>query len=585
MPSTTALYTALSGLSAASRDIEVIGNNIANVNTTAFKSSRVEFSTIYSRTISAGTAPGTNTGGTNPYQIGLGVNSAGTLRNTTPGSISSSGDSRDLAVDGKGYFVVNRGANQYYTRAGSFRSNATQQLTTVSGERVQGFGVDADFNIVPGQVSDIKIPIGSLTIAEATRNIEFKGNLDAQGSLPTRGTSIRLNGTSGTGLTALAGATPAPTAPNVLESTTRLIDIADATSAGGTSALFSTGQTLNLSGAQKGGKILPNATYSITATSTVADVSAFFTQALGINTTSGNNPDGTTPGVSLDPLTGQLNIVGNVGTTNDLAIEPSDIRLTNAAGTVVSNPFSPAKTASADGESVRTTFTAIDSLGTTVDLDITFAIESRSNAGTTWRYYIETTDPSGNQAQVATGTQSFDTKGQPLSTTPVTVTLDRAGTGAITPQPISISFASAEGGLTALDNTTSNFAASYRDGSTIGTLSEYGVGSDGVIIGVFSNGLSRTLGQVALATFNNQDGLVDVGDNLFAAGPNSGSAVVTDPGNFGTGGLVSGSLEKSNVDLSNEFVRLVQASTGFSASSRIIKTTDDLLQQLLVLGR
>ena len=166
MPSTTALYTALSGLSAASRDIEVIGNNIANVNTTAFKSSRVEFSTIYSRTISAGTAPGTNTGGTNPYQIGLGVNSAGTLRNTTPGSISSSGDSRDLAVDGKGYFVVNRGANQYYTRAGSFRSNATQQLTTVSGERVQGFGVDADFNIVPGQVSDIKIQIGRASCRE-----------------------------------------------------------------------------------------------------------------------------------------------------------------------------------------------------------------------------------------------------------------------------------------------------------------------------------------------------------------------------------------------------------------------------------
>lgn len=585
MPSTTALFTALTGLNAASRDIEVIGDNIANVNTTAYKASRLEFSTIYSRTLSAGTAPSTNYGGANPFQIGLGVNTAGTLRNTNAGTISSTGDDRDLAIDGKGYFVVNRGTNQYFTRAGAFRTNAAHDLTTISGERVQGYGVDSNFNILPGQIRDVNIPLGALTIAQATRNVEFAGNLNASGLLPSRGTRIGLGAGTGVGFTALGTATPAPTAPNVLETTTRLIDIADGASPGGTSALFAAGQSISLNGAQKGGKLIPTATYSITDTSTIADISAFFTSALGINTTTGPNPDGTTPGVSLDPLTGVLSIVGNSGTINDLSIGASDIRLNNASGGLVRYPFVPDKSAAADGESVRTTFTVYDSLGSIVELDITYALDGRSSTGTSWRYYIETTDPSGQQTQIASGTQLFDTKGQPLSTTPVTVNVDRTGTGADTPLTLALDFASPAGGLTALSDTGSSIAATYRDGSPIGTLTGYGIGGDGVITGVFTNGLTRTLGQLALATFNNQDGLVSQGNNLFSTGANSGTAIITPPGGFGTGGLVSGALEQSNVDLSTEFIRLVQASTGFSASSRIIRTTDDLMQQLLVLGR
>ncbi|MBI1190851.1 MAG: flagellar hook-basal body complex protein [Tepidisphaera sp.] len=585
MPSTTALYTALTGLNAASRDIEVIGDNIANVNTTAYKSSRLEFSTIYSRTISAGTAPSANYGGANPFQIGLGVNTAGTLRNTNPGTISSTGDDRDLAIDGKGYFVVNRGTNQFFTRAGSFRTNADHQLTTISGERVQGYGVDSNFNIIPGRISDVNLPVGALTIAQATRNVQFSGNLNASGLLPSRGSTITLGAGTGVGFSALAGANPAPVSPNVLDATTRLVDISDIASPGGTTALFAAGQSISISGAQKGGKLIPTASYAITSASTVADISAFFTSALGINTTTGPNPDGSTPGVSLDPATGLLSIVGNTGTTNDLTIGASDVRLNDASGALIKYPFAPNKTAEADGESVRTTFTAYDSLGSTVELDITYALDSRSSTGTAWRYYIETTDPNGQQTQIATGTQLFDTKGQPLSTTPVTVNVDRTGSGADTPLTLALDFASPAGGLTALSDTGSSIAATYRDGSPIGTLTGYGIGGDGVITGVFTNGLTRTLGQLALATFNNQDGLVSNGDNLFSAGANSGTAIITQPGGFGTGGLVSGSLEQSNVDLSTEFIRLVQASTGFSASSRIIKTTDDLMQQLLVLGR
>jgi flagellar hook protein FlgE len=123
------------------------------------------------------------------------------------------------------------------------------------------------------------------------------------------------------------------------------------------------------------------------------------------------------------------------------------------------------------------------------------------------------------------------------------------------------------------------------DGAPFGTLTAFGVGADGVIVGAFDNGLTRPLGQVVLATFANQEGLVDEGSNNFRVGANSGPAILATPTQFGTGQIVGGALELSNVDLGQEFINMIQSSTGYSASSRVIRTTDELLQQLLVLGR
>jgi flagellar hook protein FlgE len=111
------------------------------------------------------------------------------------------------------------------------------------------------------------------------------------------------------------------------------------------------------------------------------------------------------------------------------------------------------------------------------------------------------------------------------------------------------------------------------------------VDNDGTIVGVFSNGLTRTLGRVAMATFTNTEGLVDLGNNLFNVGANSGQAVVTEAGSFGAGQIVQGSLELSNVDIGDEFIKLILSSTGYSANARVIRTADELMQQLLVLGR
>src|SRR4051812_27289239 len=165
MASTTALFTGLSGLSSNARRLDVIGNNIANVNTTAFKSNRMSFSPTFSRNLSLGTAPNSTNGGTNPGQIGLGVTIAGTQRNFANGAISATGVSTDVAIEGDGFFITDFGGEQLYTRAGAFQRNQQNDLVTIDGGKVMGYAVDNNFNIVSGNLVDLNIPVGTLTLA------------------------------------------------------------------------------------------------------------------------------------------------------------------------------------------------------------------------------------------------------------------------------------------------------------------------------------------------------------------------------------------------------------------------------------
>ncbi len=582
MASTIAMFTALSGMNANARNLDVIGNNIANVNTTAYKSNRLLFSSMYAQTFSTGTAPGETTGGTNPGQIGLGVTIAGTQRKFTGGTISPTGNPHDLAIEGDGFFVVDHAGEQLYTRDGSFTKNSESELVTAGGDRVLGFGVDDSFNV---NETSIRVPVGTMKIAEASTRVRLSGNLNAAGALPSQGSSTLLMGDATNYLRAITTANPPVNTGNVLQTDTRLIDIEDPTLPASDTPLFAAGQFFEIRQAEKGSKQLPTQSLEITDTTTMQDLFDFIEETLGISTDSGNNPDGTTPGVSLDQTTGAITIVGNAGKTNDLSIEPSDFRLLNADGTYSKAPFYTDKTADADGEAVRTTFFVYDSLGNTVNIDLTFVLESRGNTGTTWRYYAESADDSDIALQLSTGTVEFDTQGQLATTEPISLTIDRSGTGADSPLGISVRLADSQDNVTALADTTSAVAATSRDGVPIGTLTSFGVGADGTITGSFSNGMTRTLGRVALANFINDGGLVDAGSNLYRVGPNSGSPVVTGPGTLGAGRIAGGSLELSNVDIAEEFINLIVSQTGYSASSRVIQTTNDLFQQLLVLAR
>ncbi len=575
MASTTALFTGLSGLSANARSLDVIGNNIANSNTTAYKSNRMLFASQFSRNFSIGTVPSANTGGTNPGQVGLGVTVAGTQRDFSGGALSATGDARDLAIEGDGLFIVNRGGTPFYTRAGSFRQNSTNDIVTISGERVQGYAVDDNFNIVSGALTDLNIPVGTLTLAEATRSVRFAGNLNAAGDVPTQGSRHTLNP-----FDLLSG----PVGSDLLTLDSLLTDFQDPINLG--NPLFTDGQKFEISGSQRGTKTIPTASLDITSTTTVQEMIDFLNAALGVNTSISANPDGNVPGVSLDPATGVLTVVGNTGEVNDLDFRSSDFRILNADGTVSSTPFTFAREAEADGESVRNTFVVFDSLGTAINVDLTMVLESKQGGnGTTWRYYSDSDDDSDLATALNTGTVDFDANGRIVGTPSFDLRIDRTGTGAASPLDFSIQFSSDSDSVTALASQSSALAATYQDGAPIGTLSSYSVGTNGIITGAFTNGLTRTVGQIALATFSNAEGLVDIGSNLFTPGPNSGTAVVGPAQELGAGRIVGGALELSNVDLSQEFINLILASTGYSAASRVITTTDQLMQQLLVLGR
>jgi flagellar hook protein FlgE len=582
MASTTALYTGLSGLNVNSRYLEVIGNNIANSNTTAFKSSRMLFQNQITRVLNMGTAPDSNFGGTNPTEVGLGVGVAATQINMNSGSITATGVSGDLAIDGAGFFVIDRGGQQFYTRAGSFSQNANNDLVTAEGDRVLGFGVDNNFNIIPGQLVDLNIPVGTMKVAQATQNVAFTGNLNAGGSAATQGSAFHLGSSDTAGFVLLPTAPP-PNPGDAIEATSLLTDMASPASP--TTPLFTVGQTFEVSGAEKGGAAIANSTYKITATSTVQDLMNFISNALALDPSAGPNPDGKTPGVTLDPVSGNLNIVGNIGTASDLALDSTDLKLLDSAGALVGSPIVPTKDGAATGESARTTAVVYDSLGTPITMNVTMVLQSKGTGGTTWRYFVDSPFETNTSPVVGTGTVDFDTAGKLQNTQPLKVSIDRAGTGANTPLSMNLVLSNGSDALTALTSDTSTIASTFQDGSPLGVLSGFGVGANGVIVGSFSNGLTRPLGQVALAGFANPQGLIQSGSNLFLAGANSGTAVITQPGSFGTGSIVGGSLEGSNVDLGQEFINMIQASTGYSASSRVIKTTDDLLQQLLVLGR
>jgi flagellar hook protein FlgE len=136
-------------------------------------------------------------------------------------------------------------------------------------------------------------------------------------------------------------------------------------------------------------------------------------------------------------------------------------------------------------------------------------------------------------------------------------------------------------GMTSLTSRNSELVMTRQDGNPIGTLNDFSIGNDGTITGSFTNGQTRTLGQVAIATFANPLGLDDIGGNMYKPGANSGQAVVAAPLTLGAGSIHAGALEQSNVDLSEEFINMIVASTGFSAASRVISTSDQLITELL----
>ncbi len=558
---TSAILTAFTGINSNQASVETIGNNIANINTTGFKASRTLFETQFSRTLSEGTAPSETSGGTNPVQVGYGSAVATIQKSFTQGTNQQTGVVSDLAIDGDGFFIVDTAAgDRSFTRAGAFTLNTANVLTANDGSFVQGFAANADGTIDPGNLTNIEIPVGTASDAAATTQVRMVGNLNAGVDVSSVGSvsvSNALSDASGNPATA----------------TTPLANLVGSDG----NPVFAQSDVINIAGVQKGGVDVPTSDFVVGVDGTTyGDLAAFLQNALGIN----SDPTATgAPGVTIGDGTtaplGTLAIRSDAGEVNAISLDATSIsNNTNRA-----TPFA-FTTTSAVGQGVTTTFPVFDSLGTPISARLRLRLDSKTDAGLVWRFTAESTDAG---APLGEGTITFDQNGKFLEATGNQISIPRPDSGAVTPLAVTVDFSDMNG-LTELGG-ESVLQAAEIDGFEAGTLTGYEIDGEGIITGVFDNGQDQVFGQVALATFTNNQGLVAQSENRFSLGPNSGEARVGAPLTGSAGRISSRQLELGNVDLSRELVGLITASTGFSAAGRAVRTADDMLQELLLLVR
>ncbi len=344
--------------------------------------------------------------------------------------------------------------------------------------------------------------------------------------------------------------------------------------------------------ARKGGRNLEAKSFAITATSTVQDLVSFMQEAMGIQTVSSDSVNPIPGSVNNIPgesgtlnagayiQNGQIRFVANNGVDNALDIDLTSFRVTDANGNVTVPNLAFGSVQEAQGQSAVADFISYDSLGLPIRTRVTAVLESRNDTETVYRWFADSADNApgnGSGIAVGSGILTFDGNGNYISATNTRVAIDRDELPSVSPLEFDIDF-SAVSGL-ATDDAT--LAAARQDGSPPGTLTSYVIGEDGTVRGVFSNGISRDLGQMRLARFTNPQGLEQRGQNLFAQGINTGLPIEGGPGENGIGTVVAGALELSNTDIGGDLVDLVLASTQYRSNARVITATQELFDELL----
>jgi flagellar hook protein FlgE len=348
--------------------------------------------------------------------------------------------------------------------------------------------------------------------------------------------------------------------------------------------------------ARKGGRQTDEKTFTITATSTIQDLQDFMEESVGIISDSGDsaNPIAASknniPGESGSILpggtitNGKLRFVSNTGEDNALEIDLTSFRLEDANGAVTNPNLAFGSVQDAKGQGAVADFIAYDSLGLPLRVRLTATLESRTDSRTAYRWYADSpdnVDRTSTDTAVGTGLIFFDGNGNFISSTSDRIAIKRDDLPSTKPLEFELDFANLSG-LAADD---ASLAASRQDGSPPGVLTSYVIGEDGTIRGVFSNGITRDLGQIRLARFTNPNGLEQRGQNLFAQGINTGLPIQGRPGEEGIGTVSAGALELSNTDVGGDLVNLVLASTQYRSNARVITATQQLFDELLNLRR
>jgi flagellar hook protein FlgE len=541
------LASGVTGLDVQQKMLDVVGNNLANLNTTGYKSQTAEFSDLLYQTISGGTGPTGTNGGTNPIQVGTGVQLATITTNQNQGDLTQTGGQYDMAIQGNGYFMLkNASGSQVFTRDGSFGVDANGYLVDPStGSRVQRYGtVGLGGGTAPAFQSaantDIKIPVGATIPGAATQSVTLQGNLSA----------------SATGPEAQVETTSAPFMSGGADATSSTL----LNSLSNNSVPYAAGDSLRLQGTTASGTSV-NVTVPVGPTTTLGDLVS------DINT----NFPGSTAAISNG------NIVVTSGTTgpSSLDLNVSDVSGNTGATTWSANGFETTTTGK-NGDTASTGIQVFDPAGNQHTLNVTF----QKQADGSWDATASIPPADGTVVSGTITGITFNANGS-LQSSGNSDALTFQFAGMSSPQTINLAMGS-PGGFTGLTQVggTSSAAATSQDGYGAGSLTSVSIGQDGTVAGVFSNGQTIPIAQLAVANFSNPGGLTRVGNNDFSASLSSGQPLIGAANSGGNGAILQGSLEDSNVDVSLEFTRLIIAQRGFEANAKTISVSDQILQDL-----
>lgn len=522
------LYSGVSGLRNHQTKMDVIGDNIANVNTIGFKKSRVNFQDMLTQTIKGASAPQSGRGGVNAMQVGLGMGLGSIDVVNTQGNLQNTGKTTDLAIDGDGFIILRNGNDEFYTRTGTLDIDKSGDLIMSSnGLKVAGWLSDADGLInTASPINTINIPVGVSVPAQATGKAMYGKNLAASQSEPIN-TSI-----------------------------TTYDSLGDA-------------HAINMTYFRPTAEVNINDVVFDTTDASVHDF--------------------------------KFNIYDNTGNKHEITVtmkEDGDKWYASAvsaspalAGLAIDNA-SPHDVATAgDRNSLKTGGLKLNYTGGSFDVKFPYigagvgstfdsgkAPEVFSTPGT-WKWKVSSNDPKIDSVTApTTDTITFDSKGNFISGGS-NIVVNYKTTYGLPPQTINVDMSH----LTQYDGDTT--VVGVQDGYTTGTLQSISVDNSGIVTGAFSNGLTKSLAQVALATFQNPAGLAKSGGSLYKVSNNSGDAQIGTSGNGGRGMIKPGSLEMANVDLAQEFTDMITTQRGFQANSKIISTTDQMLEELVNLKR
>ncbi|MGI6783805.1 MAG: flagellar hook protein FlgE [Aminivibrio sp.] len=630
------LMSGVSGVKAHQTLLDVTGNNIANVNTVGFKKDAVTFQDLLYQTPRGASAPSEVRGGINPMQVGLGVKVAAIETIHSQGQLEFTGNRTDMAIEGDGYYVVGEGTNQLYTRAGNFLLDANGNMVqSGTGYMVKGFKMSPDPQdptsyTMGSSLVDINIPVGQKIPANATTLAGFRCNLDSrvQSYLPmgieANDSSLTIDdGTNQYVLSVIAGgntpgtflsfSTPPGTPPANQANINLVYNGIDTNSglprfvmtptplggqlAGLTPVYDSSTGTLTLENA---GVIVSRIELSgfmnfnmITDSTTGTPVHYLveFDDAAATGNRILKIWDNNTPPNNPHTLTIPMNNDGTFQLPNAMQIGTAPFPLTakatdNGLGIKILNGTATVATINQKIASVHNTkMDVYDSLGNAHTLEVSW--EKIDNNQWRWRAWLP--NEPGITLTNNTGVTDFDSDGKITTGSSGVIGLNFASLGA-EDATITLDFTGEAFGKDVMEGITqygTGFTTKgyYQDGYTMGVLQDFAAGKDGTITGVYSNGVNIPLYRMALALFSNPAGLTNTGNTAFAVSNNSGLPQIVAAGEGGAGTIAGGTLEMANVDLSEEFVKLIIAQRGFQANARVVTTSDHVLEEVINIKR